>query len=125
MKNKSLKEEITGVLISLKIQPTMSGFDYLREAIKLCLKNKEYFSSMTKDLYPILASHFHVKTAIVERCIRFSIDKAFQEGGLLSLNQFYNVVVFKNDLCYSNSEMIAILTEKVRIDLEIKGIDII
>lgn len=117
MKKREDKDEITSILMDLKIHPKMSGFDYIREAVKLCLKEPELLSNMTTKLYPKLSEKFNVKVSIIERCIRFAINNAYDNGGLLNLNKFYNVIVYTNEFKYPSSELIAIITEKVRLDL--------
>ncbi len=109
-------DEITSILIGLKIYPKMSGFDYIREAVKLCLKEPKYLSNVTTQLYPMLSEKFNVNIKVIERCIRFAINSAYDNGGLLNINQFYDVIVYKNEFKYPSSELIAIITEKIRLD---------
>ena len=111
------KDEITSILINLKIHPKMSGFDYIREAVSLCLKEPDLLRNITTKMYPMLSEKFKVKASIIERCIRFAINSAYDSGGLLNINQFYDVIVYTNDFKYPSSELIAIITEKVRLDM--------
>ena len=58
---------------------------------------------------------------MIERNIRFAIEYAFGNKGLLGVNQIYGALIYTNDYRFSNSELIAILTEKIRIDLKVKS----
>lgn len=112
--------EITELLINLKINPNMAGFDYLRAAVDFCLKDEALKSNITTRLYPLLSKRFKTKPSIIERCIRFAITSAFENGGLLYLNNFYDTIVYKNNFIYSNAELISIIVEKIQLDRVLK-----
>ena len=115
-KKVQLENKITDILICLKIKPNMLGFDYLRKSIELCIDDGELLNNVTKDLYPLVAKEYNVSPAIVERCIRNSITNAYKTKGLLGVNDLFDAVVYSNDFKLSNSELIAIVVEKIRID---------
>ena len=119
--DKDIEETITEVLMELKLKPDISGFDYLREAIKLCLTDRGLQCEITTKLYPLMAKKFNVNVKMIERNIRFAIEYAFGNKGLLGVNQIYGALIYTNDYRFSNSELIAILTEKIRIDLKVKS----
>lgn len=75
---------IENELIEVGINPCNSGFYYLIHAINYYLENnKEFYEvSITKELYPYIASKKEgTKTtpSRVERCIRHSIEKLYNE----------------------------------------------
>ena len=107
----------TDILLSLKIQPDVLGFDYLRRAIMFCLENQDLLENITGSLYPCLAKYFGVRSTIIERCMRDAVNTAFVKGGLLGLNNLYNKVIYRNDFRPSSSELIAIIVEKIRIEI--------
>lgn len=112
-----VRDICTTILMYLKISPGSLGFDYMRQAIILCYHDKSLIQFVTKKLYPQVGEYFHVKANIVERSIRTAINKAYECGGLLGLNDFYNVIVYTNKFKYTNSELISIIVEKIRIDI--------
>lgn len=112
-----VRDLCTTILMCLKINPGSLGFDYMRQAIILCYNDRSLLKLITKKLYPQVANIFNVKANIVERSIRAAIDKAYSCGGLLGLNDFYNVIVYTNKFKFTNSELIAIIVEKIRIDI--------
>ena len=44
-------EKATNILLELKIQPGMHGFDYLRKSIELCLQDGNLVNHITTKLY--------------------------------------------------------------------------
>ncbi len=116
----SNKDIITSILIDLKIYPKMAGFDYMREAVKLCLNEQELLNNITTKLYKKVAEKFSVKPSVIERCIRFAINSAYKNGGLLNINNFYNIIVYTNNFKYSSGELISIITEQVKLELHKK-----
>lgn len=114
-------ELCTKLLINMGITPDKLGFEYLRKAILLTIEDRTYLQKITKRLYPDIANFYGVKSTDVERCIRFSIELAYNSGGLLEINNFYNAVVYKNDYKPTNSELIAIIADKIAFEIRKKG----
>ena len=110
-------EYCTKLLINMGITPDKLGFEYLRKAIMLAVEDNTYLQKITKRLYPDIAKEYGVKSRDVERCIRFSIELAYNNGGLLEINNFYNAVIYKNDYKPTNSELIAIIADKIAIEI--------
>lgn len=110
-------EFCTKLLINMGITPDKLGFEYLRKAIMLAVEDNTYLQKITKRLYPDIAKEYGVKSRDVERCIRFSIELAYNNGGLLEINNFYNAVIYKNDYKPTNSELIAIIADKIALEI--------
>lgn len=112
----NIYEKATNMLLELKIQPELVGFDYLRKAIVLCVEDMSLISTITSKLYPMVGEYFNVNASIVERCIRNAIEQSYKNGGLLGINNFYDTIIYTNDYKFANSELIAIIVEKIQID---------
>ncbi|MDR3318490.1 MAG: sporulation initiation factor Spo0A C-terminal domain-containing protein [Clostridiales bacterium] len=69
--------EINNFLLSLRILPTLKGFYYLRDAIKLIIGEDLTFSKFKYDVYPRVAQKYNTNIANVERNISNAIDTAF------------------------------------------------
>ena len=110
-------EYCTKLLINMGITPDKLGFEYLRKAIMLAVEDNTYLQKITNRLYPDIAKEYGVKSRDVERCIRFSIELAYNNGGLLEINNFYNAVIYKNDYKPTNSELIAIIADKIALEI--------
>ncbi len=117
MDEEKIYEQATNILLELKIQPEMLGFDYLRKSIELCVLDEDLINNITTKLYPMVGKYFSVKSSIIERCIRNAINQSYKSKGLLGLNNVYNTIIYKNDYKPSNSELISIIVEKIKLDL--------
>lgn len=115
-KNAQIFKRCTDILLNLKIQPDVLGFNFLRSAILICLDDRTLLENITGALYPRLAKLYAVKASIIERCMRDAVNNAFVKGGLLGLNNLYDKVIYKNDFRPSSTELIAIIVEKLRIE---------
>ena len=111
MKNLKYNEnysKVTEILLKLGIKPKLVGFDYLRDAVLLFNDNSQY---KLKDMYEIIAEKYDTKTYSVEKAIRNAITCAFNIGGLLTVNEFYDSVIYNNSEKYTNFEMITLICE--------------
>ncbi len=116
IENNEYYDKVTKLLLSCKFQPQMLGFDYIRCAILYYLENKDRICGITTEVYPYLACAFNTKEINIERSIRKIIDKAYEAGGLLSINEYYDAIVYTNKFKFTNSEMIAVLVEIIKLD---------
>lgn len=117
VENNEIYDEVTQILISFKIPFGMSGFDYLRNAVLKCVEEEEYLNQVTNKLYPYLADKFETNQLHIERNIRSAIEKAYDLNGLLTLNEYCKQVVYKNEYKFTNSEMIVLVLEILKIKL--------
>ncbi len=107
----------TEYLMKLGFHIGFIGFDYLKEAIDYCLEDQGLLDCITTRLYPMVAKRFGVKNAVVERGIRNTIERAYKGGGLLEINTLYNKVIYQNDFKFSNSEFIALMVYRIKLDI--------
>ena len=73
-------DSITKLLLQLGIRSTYYGFRYLHHALKLCLQNDGYLTSVYKTLYCDVAVEFHTSCYNVEHCIRTVITYCWDRG---------------------------------------------
>lgn len=67
---------VQALLSRMGVAPELSGYRYMTEAVRITLMHGGV--SMTKDLYPRIASTYHVTVFAVERAIRHAIDAAWK-----------------------------------------------
>jgi two-component system response regulator (stage 0 sporulation protein A) len=72
----SPKAHLTAILLQLGISPRISGYEYLREAILIMMRTPGI--SLTKELYPAVASQCSADAEQVERSIRTAIQTAWK-----------------------------------------------
>lgn len=107
----------TELLWEVGIPMHLHGYHYLLDAVQLTLSLPEVSINLSHKLYPRIAQHYHTTASCVERSIRHAIDLAWKRGNLSAVNGIFGRSL---NLAYekpTNSEMIALLTEKIRMKL--------
>ncbi|MGN0621861.1 MAG: sporulation transcription factor Spo0A [Porcipelethomonas sp.] len=106
---------VTEVIHQLGVPAHIKGYHYLREAILASLDNGDLLESVTKMLYPTVAKKFDTTSSRVERAIRHAIEIAWDRGNLDTLNSFFGYTVNTCKGKPTNSEFIALITDKLRL----------
>ena len=105
----------TDVIHQLGVPAHIKGYHYLREAILSSIEDPELLESVTKLLYPTVAKRFDTTASRVERAIRHAIEIAWDRGNLDTLNAFFGYTVNTCKGKPTNSEFIALITDKLRL----------
>lgn len=116
--NIDLNKRVTTILLKLGITPNLKGSDYLKDAIKLCVKDAPLIHKMMKRLYPKVASINYTTCTRVERVIRHSIDTSWKKGKLVNLNDILGVEIVGKYEKLSNSEVISLIANYIKENLE-------
>lgn len=106
---------VTDVIHQLGVPAHIKGYHYLREAILSSIEDPELLESITKLLYPTVAKRFDTTSSRVERAIRHAIEIAWDRGNLDTLNAFFGYTVNTCKGKPTNSEFIALITDKLRL----------
>ena len=104
---------VTDIIHRIGVPAHIKGYHYLREAIMLCVDDKEMLESVTKLLYPAVAKKFATTPSRVERAIRHAIEIAWDRGDVDVLNSFFGYTVNTGKGKPTNSEFIALLADKI------------
>ncbi|OPZ94661.1 MAG: Stage 0 sporulation protein A [Firmicutes bacterium ADurb.Bin419] len=115
-----IEVEVTNLMHEVGIPPHMAGYQYLREAIVLTVKNSKMFSSITKSLYPAVAEKFNTTSQKVERAIRNAIESAWARGNLDTIDSLFGYTINYTKGKPTNSECIAMMADKIRISMGIR-----
>jgi two-component system, response regulator, stage 0 sporulation protein A len=113
-----LEVEVTNMMHEIGIPPHMSGYQYIREAIMMTVNNSKVFSSITRVLYPAVAEKYSSSSQKVERAIRNAIESAWERGHPDSIDTLFGYTVNNSKGKPTNSEFIAMIADKVRINME-------
>ncbi len=113
-----IDKKCTEYLLAIGIPAKLSGFEYLRIAVKLVVENPKVLDNVTKRLYPQVAEVMKTKVPAIERSMRHAIEVAFVSKGLFYLNDIYGSVIYKGDRKPTNSELIALLAEKIEFEVQ-------
>ena len=76
-----INESIASYLIKIGITPKLLGFAYIKEIILYGLAEGGLYYSLSKDIYPMVASKNHTTVVNVERNIRNAINLATKTNG--------------------------------------------
>lgn len=117
-RKESYESEITDMLHMLAVPAHIKGYQYLREAITLVLRDGEMLNSVTKELYPTVAKRFGTTASRAERAIRHAIEVAWDRGDVEVLNSFFGYTIRSDRGKPTNSEFIAYVADKLRISMQ-------
>lgn len=118
-RSKDLGVEITKIIHQIGIPAHIKGYLYLREAITMVTKNIDLLGAITKELYPLIAEKYKTTPSRVERAIRHAIEVAWNRGNLDLLNKLFGYTVDLDKGKPTNSEFIAMISDKLRMDSKI------
>lgn len=106
---------VTDIIHQLGVPAHIKGYHYLRTAILYSIKDKTLLDSVTKLLYPTVADIYDTTSSRVERAIRHAIEIAWDRGNVDTLNSFFGYTVDTGKGKPTNSEFIALITDKLRL----------
>ena len=110
---------ITEIIHQIGVPAHIKGYNYLRDSILLSVRNPEYINSVTKVLYPTVAKKHSTTSSRVERAIRHAIEVAWDRGDIDTLNLYFGYTVHTGRGKPTNSEFIAMISDKLRLRLKI------
>ncbi|MBR7070717.1 MAG: sporulation transcription factor Spo0A [Clostridia bacterium] len=110
---------VTDIIHQIGVPAHIKGYHYLREAIILSIKDGEIINSVTKLLYPTVAKKHSTTSSRVERAIRHAIEVAWDRGDIDVLNSYFGYTVQNERGKPTNSEFIAMISDKLRLRLKI------
>lgn len=116
----SLEVVVTDIIHQIGVPAHIKGYHYLREAIMQSVIDASKLESVTKVLYPSVAKKFQTTPSRVERAIRHAIEIAWDRGNLDTLNSFFGYTINTGKGKPTNSEFVALITDKIR--LKYKGV---
>jgi len=98
----------------------IKGYQYLRDAIIMCIQDMDMLNSITKALYPEIAKHYQTTPSRVERAIRHAIEVAWSRGKMDTIDELFGYTVNNGKGKPTNSEFIALISDKIRLEYKIQ-----
>lgn len=117
--SKSLEAKVTNIMHEIGVPAHIKGYQYLREAIIMVVENIELLNGITKELYPNIAEKYGTTSSRVERAIRHAIEVAWARGKMDTIDNIFGYTVNTNRGKPTNSEFIAMIADKLRLEMEI------
>ena len=117
-----LETDITKMLHELGIPAHIKGYQYLRDAISMVVRDREMMEAVTKILYPEIAKRNGTTASRVERAIRHAIEVAWGRGSLEVIDELFGYTISTGKGKPTNSEFIALIADKICLDYKKIGI---
>lgn len=110
---------VSDMLKEVGVDPSLKGYRYLLDAILIAFEGPKKLHAITKDLYPTIAERNETKASRVERCIRHSIEKCFNETDPDMRAKYLGNCTSLHSGKVTNSTFIALMVEAL--NTKIKG----
>ena len=107
---------VTEILHQIGVPAHIKGYQFLRDAILLTTQDHSYINAVTKRLYPEIAKRNGTTASRVERAIRHAIEVAWDRGDVDTLNSYFGYTIHNLRGKPINSEFIAMISDKMRLD---------
>jgi len=114
----SIEALVTSIIHEIGVPAHIKGYQYLREAIIIAVEDMDVINAITKVLYPQVAKTFGTTPSRVERAIRHAIEVAWDRGDLDTLQRFFGYTVSNTKGKPTNSEFIALIADKLQLQLK-------
>ncbi len=115
----SLEIRVTDIIHQIGVPAHIKGYQYLRDAILMAIEDEEIINAVTKRLYPAVAKKHGTTSSRVERAIRHAIEVAWDRGDVDVLNSYFGYTIHNGRGKPTNSEFIAMISDKFRLQLKI------
>lgn len=115
---KNLEGEVTNIIHEIGVPAHIKGYQYLRDAIIMAVKDTDIINSITKQLYPSIAREYNTTPSRVERAIRHAIEVAWGRGQVDTIDSLFGYTVNLGKGKPTNSEFIAMVADKLRLELK-------
>ncbi len=114
--DKKIELSITNILHSLGVPSHIKGYQYIRDSIYLMYKKPSLVGGITKELYPEIANRYETTASRVERAIRHAIEISWNRGDYDLMEEIFGHSVDYDKAKPTNSEFIATIADKLRLD---------
>lgn len=116
---RNLEVEVTNIMHEIGVPAHIKGYQYLRDAIMMVVKDLEIINSITKLLYPSIAREYNTTPSRVERAIRHAIEVAWSRGQVEAIDSLFGYTVSIGKGKPTNSEFIAMVADKLRLEMKV------
>lgn len=118
---RNLETDVTNMIHEIGVPAHIKGYQYLRDAIMMAVEDMNMLNSITKILYPTIAKNHQTTPSRVERAIRHAIEVAWSRGKMDTIDELFGYTVSVGKGKPTNSEFIALIADKIRLDYKEHG----
>lgn len=116
----NLESDVTNIIHEIGVPAHIKGYQYLRDAIMMSVKDGEMLNSITKLLYPSIAKQHKTTPSRVERAIRHAIEVAWSRGKMDTIDELFGYTVSNGKGKPTNSEFVALIADKIRLEYKMR-----
>ena len=116
-----IEMKVTDILHEIGVPAHIKGYHYLRDSIIMSVEHPEIINAVTKQLYPSVAKKYETTSSRVERAIRHAIEVAWDRGDIDVLNSYFGYTIHNDRGKPTNSEFIAMISDKLRLQIKNAG----
>lgn len=111
-----IEQIVTETIHKIGVPAHIKGYQYMREAIMMVIKDLDAINSVTKILYPTVAKKYNTTSSRVERAIRHAIEVAWDRGDIEVLDEMFGYTIRSSKGKPTNSEFIAMISDMLRLE---------
>jgi len=116
---KDSEVEVTKIMHEIGIPANLKGYQFIRNAVMVVLKDPEAINNITKQLYPTIAKEHNTTPNRVERAIRHAIEVTWSRGQMDTINSIFGYTTNLSKGKPTNSEFIAMVSDKLRLEMKV------
>ena len=118
-KEYNLEKDVTDMIHEIGVPAHIKGYQYLRDAIIMCVNDMDLLNSITKALYPSIAKKYVTTPSRVERALRHAIEVAWSRGKMDTIYSLFGYTINSGKGKPTNSEFVALIADKIRLELNL------
>ena len=115
-----LEADVTSMIHEIGVPAHIKGYQYLRDAIMMSVRDMDMLNSITKVLYPTIAKNHQTTPSRVERAIRHAIEVAWSRGKMDTIDELFGYTVSTGKGKPTNSEFIALISDRIRLEYKLR-----
>ena len=109
-----IEEEADRAISALFIPPSNLGYSFLKTAVLCGVIEPMSVTNLRKGAYALISKRYNTTEAHIERDIRHAIKVASLNGGLYTLNEMLNEMIYSGDERITVSNLICYLVNYVK-----------
>ena len=117
-KTSNVEAMVSNIIKLVGVPAHIKGYQFLRDAIIWTIEDMGLINAVTKELYPGIAKKYNTTSSRVERAIRHAVEVAWERGDIDTINKLFGYTVHNNKGKPTNSEFIAMIADKLRLQLK-------
>ncbi|MDP4118128.1 MAG: sporulation transcription factor Spo0A [Bacillota bacterium] len=114
----NIEAMVSNIIKLVGVPAHIKGYQFLRDAIMWTIEDLGIINAVTKELYPGIAKKHNTTSSRVERAIRHAIEVAWERGDIDTINKLFGYTVHTSKGKPTNSEFIAMIADKLRLQLK-------